>query len=58
MLHYHHCRSLDGVIYGIVKASPAYADQDFKDAYSWLEKEVMICEYDESKNFASLCEGL
>lgn len=40
MLQYHHCRSLDSAVYGRVEASPEHADQDFKDAYSWLEKEV------------------
>ena len=40
MLQYHHCRSLDSVVYGRVEASPEHANEDFKDAYSWLEKEV------------------
>ena len=40
MLQYHHCRSLDSIIYGRVRASPEHADEDFKGAYSWLEKEV------------------
>ena len=40
MLLYHHCRSLDSVVYGRVEASPEHADEYLKDAYSWLEKEV------------------
>ena len=40
MLLYHHCSSLDNVIYGEVRANPEHSDPDFKDAYSWLEKEV------------------
>lgn len=40
MLQYHHCRSLDSVVYGKVKADFEYSDPDFKYAYSWLEKEV------------------
>ncbi len=40
MLQYHHCRSLDSVVYGRVKASPEHADEDLKEAYLWLKKEV------------------
>ena len=40
MLQYHHCRSLDGIVYGRVEASSEHADEYFKDAYSWLEKVV------------------
>ena len=40
MLLYHHCRSLDSVVYGEVEANPKYSDEHFKNAYSWLEKEV------------------
>ena len=40
MLMYHHCRSLESVVYGEVKANPKYYDAYFKDAYNWLEKEV------------------
>lgn len=40
MLQYHHCRSLDSVVYGNIAGSPEYAGEDFIDAYSWLEKEV------------------
>lgn len=40
MLQYHHCRSLDSVVYGRVEASSEHAGEYFKDAYSWLEKEV------------------
>ena len=40
MLQYHHCRSLESIVYGSVEGSPEHADKDFKDAYSWLEKEV------------------
>src|SRR3989344_915488 len=40
MLQYHHCRSLDGIVYGRVEASSENADEYFKDAYSWLEKVV------------------
>lgn len=40
MLQYHHCTSLESVIFGELKASPEYSDLDFKGAYSWLEKEV------------------
>jgi len=39
-LQYHHCRSLDSVVYGTVKASPKHADEYLKGAYLWLEKEV------------------
>ena len=37
---YHHCRNLESVVFGEVKASPNYSDKDFKGAYRWLEKEV------------------
>jgi len=40
MLMYHHCRSLESVVYGEVKANPKYYDAYFKDAYNWLEKKV------------------
>lgn len=40
MLQYHHCRSLDNVVYGEIKAYPEYSDPDFKGAYFWLKKEV------------------
>ncbi|MBI2151597.1 hypothetical protein HYU21_02615 [Candidatus Woesearchaeota archaeon] len=40
MLQYHHCRSLESVVYGKVEADIKYSDPDFKSAYSWLEKEV------------------
>ncbi|MEK6846302.1 MAG: hypothetical protein AABY26_06065 [Nanoarchaeota archaeon] len=40
MLQYHYCVSLEGVVYGEVRANSEYADPCFKDAYSWLEKEV------------------
>ena len=37
---YHHCRNLESVVFGEVKASPNYSDKDFRGAYRWLEKEV------------------
>ena len=40
MLQYHHCMSLERVIFGEVKPNPEQADSDFKGAYSWLEKQV------------------
>ncbi|MCK4614484.1 MAG: hypothetical protein KAU14_06750 [Thermoplasmata archaeon] len=40
MLQYHHCRSLESIIFGEVKSPPAYSGPDFKDAYLWLKKEV------------------
>lgn len=40
MLQYHHCRSLDSVVYGEVRAHSEHSDPDLKDAYFWLEKEV------------------
>ena len=40
MLLYHHCRSLESVVFGKVKANPKYSDPDFKDAYLWLKGEV------------------
>ena len=40
MIQYHHCRSLDSVVYGTVEASSEHADEYLKDAYSWLEREV------------------
>jgi len=40
MLIYHHCRPLDSVVYGRAEASSEHADEYFKYAYSWLEKEV------------------
>lgn len=40
MLQYSHCRSLSSVVHGEIKANPKYAENDFKRAYSWLEKEV------------------
>ena len=40
MLYYHHCRSLDSIAFGIVKANPKYSDPYLKNAYLWLRKEV------------------
>ena len=40
MLLYHHNRSLESVIFGEVKANPEHSDPEFKDAYSWLERQV------------------
>jgi len=40
VLLYHHCRSLNSVIYGEIRASPKHGDEYFKDAYLWLKKEV------------------
>jgi hypothetical protein len=40
MLEYHHCRCLESVVFGEIKANPTYFDKDLKDAYFWLEKEV------------------
>lgn len=40
MLLYHHCRNLDSVVYGKVKANPKYSDPDFRKAYFWLKKQV------------------
>lgn len=43
MLQYHHCRNLNGVVYGEVRGHPGYYDQYFRDAYLWLENEVGFC---------------
>ncbi len=40
MLQYHHCMPLDIVSYSLIKPCPEHADEDFKGAYSWLEKEI------------------
>lgn len=40
VLQYHHCRSLESVIYDKVQARPEHTDEYFKMAYLWLEKEV------------------
>lgn len=40
MLQYHHCRSLENVIYGEVKACPEHTDPSFRDACLWLEEQV------------------
>ena len=40
---YHHCRSLDSITYGEVRANPKYFDPDFKDAYIWLKEEIGFC---------------
>ncbi len=40
MLLYHHCRSLDSVVYGEVRANSEHSEPYFKDAYSWLERKV------------------
>ena len=40
MLLYNHSRSLESVIFGEVKANPQYSDPEFRNAYSWLEKQV------------------
>ena len=37
---YHHCRSLDSIVFGDVKADSTHQDPDSKDAYSWLEKQI------------------
>jgi hypothetical protein len=37
---YHHCRSLNSVVYGEVRANSEHSDPYFEDAYSWLEREV------------------
>ena len=38
--NYYHCRNLESVVFGEVKAIPEYSDKDLKGAYHWLEKEV------------------
>ncbi|MBI4439884.1 hypothetical protein HY638_02840 [Candidatus Woesearchaeota archaeon] len=40
MLSYHHCRSLNSIVYGETRANSEHSDPNFKEAYSWLEKEV------------------
>lgn len=40
MLIYHHCMSLEDVIFGEIKANPLKSDQYFRGAYLWLQKEV------------------
>jgi len=40
MLKYPHCRPLKSIAYRTVTASPEHADELFKHAYSWLEKQV------------------
>ncbi len=40
MLYYHHCRSLDSVVFGEINPNPKYFDPDLKNAYLWLRKEV------------------
>ncbi len=40
MLIYHHCRSLESVVFGEVKANPKYFDSYLKEAYFWLTEEV------------------
>ena len=40
MLLYHHCTSLENVVYGEIKSNKKYAEKEFKKAYLWLEKEV------------------
>ena len=39
-LKYHHCRSLDSVIFGEINANPEYFWESHKSAYLWLEKEL------------------
>ncbi len=40
MLLYHHCRSLESVVFGEVKSNPRYFDSYLKNAYLWLKDEV------------------
>ncbi len=40
MLLYHHCRSLDNIVYGLLKPNRQHYDPDYSDSYLWLEKEV------------------
>lgn len=37
---YHHCRSLDSITLGEVKANPKYFDSDLRGGYYWLRREV------------------
>lgn len=40
MLLYHHCRSLESVVYGEVKPNPHFSDEFLKRAYSWMEQQL------------------
>jgi len=40
MLLYHHCRTLESIVYGTVRPSPEHAIEWLKEEYIWLEKEV------------------
>ena len=40
MLYYHHCRSLESIVFEEVKANPKYFDPHFKDAYLWLKRQI------------------
>ncbi len=40
MLLYHHCRTLESVVYDIVKPKKIFSDPDLLPAYLWLEKEI------------------
>jgi hypothetical protein len=37
---YHHCRSLESVVFGEVIANPEYSDSYLRDAYFWLKKHI------------------
>ena len=37
---YHHCRPLESIVYGDVKANPEHVVPEHIQPYNWLEKEV------------------